>query len=205
MRAASAPSGEAREPAPVYRRGRRVHVGSRRGLEQLLGPGEGLEQLHGEAHQRGMGRDVGGDRDLVAPSAPLIARRAGCPAPPPPSRPCRASRVRSSVPTGRSPAARSAGHAGRVTTRARRPLRAGPRRSDGWCRTGDSASERRCGPRPRATCAPASRDDGAPRPHRSRRSPRTGSPDRSPRQRPTVRRSRRCSSTVRRSYDHSTA
>ena len=62
-----------RKPAPVYRRGRRVHVGSRCRLEQLLGPGKRLEQLDGEADQRGVRGDVGGHRDLAVPCAPLIS------------------------------------------------------------------------------------------------------------------------------------
>ena len=68
------PAGEAGVAGGGVEAGQTRHVGGRCGVDQLLGPRQGLEELHREAHQRGVGGDVGRHLDVVAARRPAERR-----------------------------------------------------------------------------------------------------------------------------------
>ncbi len=72
------PSGEARVAGARVEAGKATDVGGARRVDELLGPRERLEELHGEAHQRGMGGDVGRDLQLASCCTPPEAGTKVC-------------------------------------------------------------------------------------------------------------------------------
>ena len=67
------PAREARVSGGRVETGQTADVGGGRGVQQLLGPRQGLEQLHREAHQRGVGGDVGRHLEVTSARAPTKA------------------------------------------------------------------------------------------------------------------------------------